>query len=86
MDIINRYSIMLMIASMPENTNDHAHCYNSLSELRKIQPNHSYEFVYVLIDTQTDLLPDGWEVDWYDSPEDAMDDYHKYLAEKVCHG
>ena len=86
MVIADRYSIKLMIVSSPEHSNDHVHCYDSLSELRKLQPSHGYAFVYVLIDNRTGLIPDGWEVDWYDRPEDAIDDYYKYLAEKVCHG
>jgi len=53
-------------------TKDSTNC----CDLADLSPDTPFDFVYVIIETKTGLVPDGWEADWYESPEAALCDFN----------
>jgi hypothetical protein len=68
MRINNEYELRVKVI-----TKDSSDC----CDLAELAPETPYDFVYIVIETSTGFIPDDWEVDWFESPEDAISDYYK---------
>lgn len=57
-------------------------CYDDFRKLKEEHPHHSWEFVYLLIDSETGLIPDGFE-DWYKSPDEVWFAYEEAFSGRI---
>ena len=76
MDLIYPYALKMVAANdigAPEEPL-HGDIYDDLSALAREHPNCRVTFGFCVVDTRTNLIPDGFD-DWYDTPEEAYAAY-----------
>ena len=72
MKIDERFELRLVVLeNRDEMTGD---CYDSFLEFRRNHPYSGYIFAYIIYDTHEDEMAEDSK-DWYDTPEDALNDY-----------
>ena len=66
----NEFKIEVVVIEIKEdgNTGD---CYDSFNKFKKDHLKSSYEFGFVVVETTTGFIPDGYD-DWYDSVDEAL--------------
>jgi len=80
MKINDKYEITVVVAEELENGN-YGDIYDNFEEFKKEKPNSTYFFGYCIIDRRTGFIPDEPDDvdDLFETVEDAMDYYRKYL-------
>ena len=79
LDREGRYEIQ--INCIEYNSGNYGNCYRNLIDLKNDSPFSGYRFVFVVIDTYTNLIPDECN-DWNDSVEEAIWDYEDNVLNK----
>ena len=79
MKINERYEIGIVFVEILDDgsTGD---VYDCLAELEKEKPHSDYQIGFVVIDTETGLVPDNCN-DWNDSQIEAINDYNENIAD-----